>query len=292
MIKLSLETKNKEQEIIKAFLEENVSEILADKINNGVKIQKDDKTLINKKTLDTFMKYACEEARKIAEKDANSACIEDKTVFGWAIHYFEEDSIEGIFYNEDGSEYKTTQTTPPKKIETPKPKKENNQQSFFDIMDLSTNTQENDDKTEEKEEIVEEKQKLPEWYSKYEDTQESYPNSLVFIRLGDFYEAFNKTAIIIAKEMNLTLTKKNFESLQVDMAGFPYHVKDDYIAKVKDNYSCIIIEIENDNVEFIQKQEPKQEKAEEVSVDIHNQTFDKFLLKTISVLLDGKVKLR
>lgn len=291
MIKLNLETNCREQEIIKEYLEENASESLAYKINNGVKIQKDNKTLINKKTLDTFLQYACEEARKLATKGAKGACIEDKTVFAWAIHYFEENSIEGILFNEDGSKYKTAPMTPPKQIETPKPKKENNQQSFFDILNLSTITQENEDKTEVKEEIIEEeKQALPEWYMNYVDKQESYPNSLVFIKLGDFYEAFNATANIISKEMNLTLTKKKFESLQVDMAGFPYHVKEDYIAKVKDKYSCIIIE--NDNIEFIQKQEPKQEKAEEVNVDIHNKTFDKFLLKTISALLDGKVKLR
>ena len=38
MIKLNLETNCKEQEIIKKYLEENASETLADKINNGVKI--------------------------------------------------------------------------------------------------------------------------------------------------------------------------------------------------------------------------------------------------------------
>ena len=52
------------------------------------------------------MKYATEEARKLAEKGANSACVEDEVVFGWAIHYFEEDSIEGTLYLEDGTEYK------------------------------------------------------------------------------------------------------------------------------------------------------------------------------------------
>lgn len=291
MIKLNLETNCKEQEIIKKYLEENASETLADKINNGVKIQKDNKTLINKKTLDTFLQYACEEARKLAKKKANSACIEDKTVFAWAIHYFEEDTIEGVLFNEDGSEYKKTQPTPPKQIETPKPKKENTQQSFFDMLDLSTNTQESEDKTQGKKEIVEEiKQELPDWYLNYVDKQESYPDSLVFIKLGDFYEAFNETANIIAKEMNLTLTKKDLGSIKVDLAGFPYHVKEDYIARVKDKYNCIIIE--NENVEFIQKQEQKQEKVETISVDIHNQTFDKFLLKTISALLDGKVKLQ
>lgn len=90
--------------------------------------------------------------------------------------------------------------------------------------------------------------------------------------------------------MDLTLTKKSFDTTKVDMAGFPYHVKEDYIARVKNKYNCIIIE--NENVEFIHKQEPKQEKAETISVDIHNQTFDKFLLKTITSLLDGKVKLQ
>ena len=291
MIKLNLETNCREQEIIKEYLEGNASESLAYKINNGVKIQKDNKTLINKKTLDTFLQYACEEARKLAAKGAKGACIEDKTVFAWAIHYFEEDSIEGILLNEDGSEYKKAPPTPPKQIETPKPKKENNQQSFFDMLDLSTNSQESEDKMEEKEEIIEEiKQELPDWYLNYVDKQESYPDSLVFIRLGDFYEAFNETAKIIAKEMNLTLTKKDLGSIKVDLVGFPYHIKDDYVARVRDKYNCIIIE--NDNVEFIQKQEPKQEKVETVSVDIHNQTFDKFLLKTISSLLDGKVKLQ
>ena len=288
MIKLNLETNCREQEIIKEYLEENASETLADKINNGVKIKKDNKALINKKTLDTFLQYACEEARKLAKKNAKGACIEDKTVLAWAIHYFEEDTIEGVLLNEDGSEYKKTPPTPPKQIETPKPKKENNQQSFFDMLDLSTNTQESEDKTEE---IVEEiKQEFPDWYLKYVDTQESYPDSLVFIKLGDFYEAFNETAKIIAKEMILTLTKKSFDTLKVDMAGFPYHVKEDYVVRVRDKYHCIIIE--NDNVEFIQKQEQKQEKVETISVDIHNQTFDKFLLKTISSLLDGKVKLQ
>ena len=156
MIKLNLETNCREQEIIKEYLEENANKTLADKINNGVKIQKDNRTLINKKTLDTFLQYACEEARKLAEKGAKGACIEDKTVFAWAIHYFEEDTIEGVLLNEDGSEYKKTPPTPPKQIETPKPKKENNQQSFFDMLDLSTNTQEIEDKTEEQENIVEE----------------------------------------------------------------------------------------------------------------------------------------
>ena len=105
-MKLNLEAKTKAQQLVKEYLENNAPPTLAEKINGGTKVIKDGKTLINKKTLDGFMKYATEEARKLAEKGANSACVEDEVVFGWAIHYFEEDSIEGTLYSEDGTEYK------------------------------------------------------------------------------------------------------------------------------------------------------------------------------------------
>ena len=138
MIKLNLETKNKQEEIIKNYLEENASEVLAEKINNGVKIIKDSRTLINKKDLNNFMKYAANEARKSAVN--NCAIIEDEIVFGWAIHFFEEDSIEGILYNEDGSKFEPKneikkQVKNENKIEEIKPKKEEkNNYSLFDYI--------------------------------------------------------------------------------------------------------------------------------------------------------------
>ena len=116
-MELAIEAKGTEQEKIKKYLEANASEVLADKINNGVVIEKDGKKLINKKTLDGFMQFACDEARKQAEKGARSACLDDEVVYGWAVHYFEEESIEGVLYNEDGTEYKL-----PKKTVTVKPK--------------------------------------------------------------------------------------------------------------------------------------------------------------------------
>ena len=116
-MELAIEAKGTEQEKIKKYLEANASEVLADKINNGVVIEKDGKKLINKKTLDGFMQFAGDEARKQAEKGARSACLDDEVVYGWAIHYFEEDSITGVLYNEDGTEYKE-----PKKTVVVKPK--------------------------------------------------------------------------------------------------------------------------------------------------------------------------
>ena len=156
-MKLNLEAKTKEQELVKQYLEHNASQTLAEKINNGTPFEKEGKTLINKKTLDSFMKYASDEARKLASKGANCACIEDKVVFGWAIHYFEEDSIEGTLYNEDGTEYKPVPKYTPAKVKKVEPEKPKQQQvSLFDFMDseqkedLKTdNTSEEDDEYEE-----------------------------------------------------------------------------------------------------------------------------------------------
>ena len=142
-MKLNLEATTKEQQRIKAYLEENASEILAEKINNGVRIQKDGKMLLNKKTLDGFLKFACDEAKKQAEKGASCACIDDDVVFGWAVHYFEENSIEGILYSEDGAEYrpeKVVRQSSAPSVSLP-PKEKAPQMSLFDMLDAPAEEQ-------------------------------------------------------------------------------------------------------------------------------------------------------
>lgn len=128
-MKLNLTANNVAEQRIKEYLEQNASQILADKINNGTPITKDGKSLINRKTLAGFFKWATTEARKLAEKGANFACVDDNTVFGWSIHYFEEEAIVGDIYNLDGTPYEAPKTTAPKivtpdsqkKKPTPKP---------------------------------------------------------------------------------------------------------------------------------------------------------------------------
>ena len=87
-MELTIEAKGSEQEKIKRYLEANASAVLAEKINNGVVIEKDGKKLVNKKTLDGFMCFANEEAQKQASTGARVLCLDDEVVYGWAIHYF------------------------------------------------------------------------------------------------------------------------------------------------------------------------------------------------------------
>ena len=82
-MELNLKANTPSEQKILEYLQNNASETLANKINNGTPFEKDDNPLLNKKTLSGFMKYACDEARKLAEEGTNSACIDDATVYGW-----------------------------------------------------------------------------------------------------------------------------------------------------------------------------------------------------------------
>lgn len=224
-MELRLKANNKQEEIILAYLQENASETLAEKINNGTPFEKDRKPLTNLKTLSGFMKYACEEARKLAEKGSNWACIDDKVVFGWAIHYFEEDSIEGTLYTIDGEEYKPApKKTASKPIPKPEPKKEPPKNNFqFSLFDQIEETDVPEPIVEEKtvvESIIEKPKGNP-MYLKYLEYQAEHPSAIVAYRLGDFYEVFGDNAVTVGNEIGLTITSRDVGlENRIPMIGF------------------------------------------------------------------------
>ncbi len=111
-MELNLIAENKQEEIIKAYLEENASAVIVDKINNGVFIEKDGERLLNRKTLQGCLENIRGQAKKEAVKGC--AMIDDVVVFGWAVHYFEEDNIHEKLFKEDGTEYLPKAKNPPK----------------------------------------------------------------------------------------------------------------------------------------------------------------------------------
>lgn len=333
MKQLNLEAKTKEQERIKAYLEENASDILAGKINNGVLIKKDGKILLNRKTLDGFMSFATEEARKQAEKGARYAMVEDDVVFGWAVHYFEEDSIEGTLFNEDGSEYKT-QSKPAAKAPTvkaqPKPQPKP-QMSMFDLMGEDLEGKPDEERPEEDEdampsdeeiqeimaEIAEEEAKKKQAstspvYRKYLDVQDRYPQAVIAMRLGDFYEVFGKNAEVLANELPLTLTGRDcgLES-RVPMIGFPYHTAEMYFGKILSNGHTLVVMENDDEVrelpakqevdletgEILSEEEMREfdgdiEEPKDLDDDIDTSAFDKDALCKLDEIFGNKLTLR
>ena len=282
MIELNLTANTEPEKRILEYLQNNASETLADKINNGTPFEKDGKLLINKKALSDFMKYACDEARKLAEKGANSACIEDSVVYGWALHFFEEESIVGTLYNADGTEYKPVVKAAAKPITKPvvtetKPKQV--QWSLFDMVNETAQESEvkdtaNDTLTEELDandeefteeekldamrQVAEEEQaqtvkpiveepKSNRLYQDYRLYQSERPTAVVALRLGDFYEVLGDNAVMLGNEMDLTITSRDVGLKErIPMVGFPYHAAENYFAKIVKKHDLYIIENERD----------------------------------------------
>ena len=267
-MKLNLEAKTKEQQRIKAYLEENASDILAGKINNGVLIKKDGKILLNRKTLDGFMSFATEEARKQAEKGARYAMVEAAVVFGWAVHYFEEDSIEGTLYNDDGSEYKEpSKATKSKPVSAPsKPKQA--QISLFDEPEKTDIESPQEEKPQSKQDTV------SPLYKTYLQLAQRYPGAVVAYRVGDFYEIFGETARRIGETLSLTITSRDCGLPErVPMIGFPYHAAELYFGKILQGGNKLVVAELPDNVREVKPDDIDDEDIEELSEE-EMQAFD------------------
>ena len=57
------------------------------------------------------------------------------------------------------------------------------------------------------------------------------PDALLFFRMGDFYELFYEDAVIVSRELQLTLTARDRERSQ-PMCGVPYHAVDNYLTRL------------------------------------------------------------
>jgi len=80
--------------------------------------------------------------------------------------------------------------------------------------------------------------------TQYKEIKNEYKDAVLFFRLGDFYEMFFDDAVIVSKELGLTLTSRNKEKGQdIPMAGIPYHASSSYISKlVQKGYKVAICE--------------------------------------------------
>ncbi|MBD9115146.1 DNA mismatch repair protein MutS [bacterium] len=78
----------------------------------------------------------------------------------------------------------------------------------------------------------------------YMEIKDRYPDTLIFFRLGDFYELFFEDADVCSRELELTLTGKNAGlSERVPMCGVPHHSAKIYIEKlISKGYKVAICE--------------------------------------------------
>lgn len=89
----------------------------------------------------------------------------------------------------------------------------------------------------------------------YYEAKQAYPDTLIFFRMGDFYESFGEDAKTIAKELEITLTArgKDRSGERMPLAGIPYHAIDTYLPRlINKGYKVAICE---------QLEDPKQAKG-------------------------------
>lgn len=86
----------------------------------------------------------------------------------------------------------------------------------------------------------------------YFAAKEQHPDCLMFCRIGDFYELFYEDAILVSRELQLTLTARDKEKKQ-PMCGVPYHAAEVYLQKLlRMGYKIALCE---------QMEDPKQTKT-------------------------------
>ena len=78
----------------------------------------------------------------------------------------------------------------------------------------------------------------------YLDIKREYPDTIVFFRLGDFYETFDEDAEITALELDIVLTSRPVGGgTRVPLAGIPYHAVENYLARlIEKGYHVAICE--------------------------------------------------
>ncbi|MCI5162495.1 MAG: hypothetical protein D3917_10870, partial [Candidatus Electrothrix sp. AX5] len=88
----------------------------------------------------------------------------------------------------------------------------------------------------------------------YLEIKKQYPGTILFYRMGDFYEMFFEDAETASRVLGITLTSRNKgNENQVPMCGVPYHAVSGYLSKmVKAGYRVALCE---------QTEDPKEAKG-------------------------------
>src|SRR5512139_1868778 len=67
----------------------------------------------------------------------------------------------------------------------------------------------------------------------YLEIKRHYPDTILFFRLGDFYETFDQDAETASRELDIVLTSRNVaKGSRVPMAGIPHHAVENYLARL------------------------------------------------------------
>ena len=76
--------------------------------------------------------------------------------------------------------------------------------------------------------------KITPMLQQYLEIKSQYPDTILFYRLGDFYEMFFEDAVTASRVLGITLTSRNHkdEESKIPLCGVPHHAASSYLAKL------------------------------------------------------------
>ena len=70
-------------------------------------------------------------------------------------------------------------------------------------------------------------------FQQYFEVKKAHPDALLFYRMGDFYELFFEDAIVAARALDITLTRRGVhQGESIPMCGVPHHSAENYLARL------------------------------------------------------------
>ena len=96
----------------------------------------------------------------------------------------------------------------------------------------------------------------------YLEFKKVYPNHLLLMRLGDFYESFGEDAITLSQATNLVQTTKLVAELRLPMSGMPHHALERFLPMItKAGHSAAVVD--SGAVRLVEPESPESETPEE-----------------------------
>ena len=248
---------------------------------------------------------------KEKQRGMQSCVMDGENIMSLAIHYFEEEEIIGKLYTLDGKELAPEpKKAAPQTAAPAKPaKKQDAQMSLFGMMaenaptmsepvdeEIDENDEEADagdgpddepDDEPETEEVEDEAEETDEeepageepegqgspFYQCYQKFAAKYSDAVLFLRLGDFYEALGDHAIKISDALGLTLTGRDCGlKSRVPMCGVPYHAFEPYLAKLLERGYKVAVAEDLNGFHFMNT--PTQRIDEETGEVLHDEQDD------------------
>ena len=88
-------------------------------------------------------------------------------------------------------------------------------------------------------------------FQQFFEVKKAHPDSLLFYRMGDFYELFFEDAVIAAQALDITLTARgSHQGESIPMCGVPHHSSESYLARlIRKGYRVAVCEQVEDPAE-------------------------------------------